>query len=80
MSQIDSNLIPKIERGKYLDLAKLLPKQKIIHCDGRLNMFEKDGMSYLQPANELEAPQINNLKQWEQAFELYAGIYCGKNP
>ena len=43
-------------------------------------MFEKDGISCLQPANEKEAPQINSLKRWEQAFEIYAAICSTKNP
>ena len=43
-------------------------------------MVEKDGLSYLQPVSEKETPQINNLKKWEQAFEVYATIYSKKNP
>ena len=60
-------------------LEKLLPKQKILNNDGRLNIIEKDGYSFLQLADEKETPQINNLKKWEQAFEIYAAIYSTKN-
>ena len=33
-SHVDKALREKIEKGLYVDLAKLLPKEKIIHDDG----------------------------------------------
>ena len=37
-------------------------------------------MSYFVPANEKELPAINSLRQWEQAFEVYATIYMETHP
>ena len=78
-SHVDKALREKIEKGLYVDLAKLLPKEKIIHDDGQLNMIQKDGFSYLQLVTHKEALGITNIKCWEQAFEIYASIYMEKN-
>ena len=49
---INEATVNKIQNGKYMDLAKLLPKEHILHNDGSLRMIEKDGMSFLQPVTE----------------------------
>ena len=77
---VDPALVPKIQRGKYVDLAKLLPKEKILHDDGRLQMVNKDGYSFLVPVTEKETLAIKCFKHWEQAFEIYASLYLTKNP
>ena len=64
-AHIDNVLMAKIERGEYMDLARLLLKQKVLHNDGCLNMIEKDGVSFLQPVSEKDIHQINNLRCWE---------------
>ena len=77
---IDSNLVVKIEKGQFVDLEKLLPREKILHKDGRLNIIEKDGISYFQLVSEKESPSITNIRKWEQAFHLYATIFSEKHP
>ena len=77
---VDPTLVPKIERGEYVDLAKLLPKEKVLYDDGRLQMISKDGYSFFVPITEKETPLINCFKRWEQAFEIYTSIYLAKNP
>ena len=42
IAHIDNNMMQKIEKWEYIDLAKLLPREKIIHSDGRLQMIHKD--------------------------------------
>ena len=79
-SHIDPSLVTKIEKGEYIELVKLLPCKKIIHSDGRLQMIYKDGCQFLQPISEKDAPPINSLHRWEQAFEIYSTIYTAKNP
>ena len=63
-----------------MDLAKLLPWEKILHDDGSLSMYEKDGISYLQPVVNKTQPTISDLRKWQQAFELYATIYTERHP
>ena len=79
-SHTDGALIAKIESGKFVELEKLLPKEKIIHSDGTLQMIYRDGAQFLQPVSEKDTRPINSLRRWEQAFEIYATIYTMKKP
>ena len=81
---IDSGLQQKIEKGCYVDLDKLLPKDK--GFDGtqqysnetKLERVQSDGNTYLVPARKTS--RINCFRRWEQAFRMYTTIYCSKNP
>ena len=81
---IDPNLIQKIESGEFVDLDKLLPKDKIsglgskLSDDNRMEWVHRDGGTYLVPANG--DSKMTGIRRWEQAFRIYATIYCGANP
>lgn len=49
-AHVDQTLIEKIERGNFVDLAKLLPKEKVLHHTECLSVINKDGISYFIPA------------------------------
>ena len=36
-------------------------------------------MMFLAPVHDREQ-KINNIRHWEQAFRIYAAIYCNANP
>ena len=78
---VDKSLKAKIEQGEYVDLEKLIPKKKFKHNteDSRLEWVTRDGMTFLAPAQDREC-QINSIRCWEQAFRVYAAIYCNANP
>ena len=77
---MDPNLISKIEQGEYVDLEKLLPKDKKRRSeDNRMEWIYSEGSTYLGPVSD-RANKINGFKRWEQAFRVYATIYCGANP
>ena len=81
---IEPNLIHKIEKGEFVELEKLIPKDKAGPLgnsagDGRLEWVQKDGGTYLVPANNKDT-KITGIRKWEQAFRAYATIYCGANP
>ena len=82
---IDKNTQEKIEKGDYVDLEKLLPKTTytgaLANTDGtnHLEWVQKDGHTFLAPANDRQG-RINGFRRWEQAFRMYATIYCGANP
>ena len=40
-----------------------------------VELINKEGRSYLIPANNKDAPVINSFRRWEQAFRVYAGIF-----
>ena len=77
---IEPNLIHKIEKGEFVELEKLLPKEKFGKNgdDNRLEWVHKDGGTFLVPANR--DVKIGSFRKWEQAFCAYATIYCSANP
>ena len=79
MCHVDGSLKSKIEKGGFVELDKLLPKKKMCQEDKRLEWVTKDGMTFLLPAQDREQ-RITNVKKWDQAFRVYAAIYCGANP
>ena len=81
---IDQSLREKIEKGAYVDLEKLLPKERgnsfggAGEDGGRLEWVRRDGHTFLAPVND--KGRIFGFRKWEQAFRTYATIYCGANP
>ena len=67
--QVDPNLVVKIERGKFVDLEKLLPKRKRKQqgMDNRLEWVQDKAGTFLVPALDREN-KINNVRRWDQAF------------
>ena len=78
---VDSALISKIEKGEFVDLDKLLPKdkRKKFIDDNRMEWVHSDGGTFLAPVSD-RTSKITNFRRWEQAFRVYATIYCGANP
>ena len=77
---IEPNLIHKIEKGEFVELEKLLPKDKLggSKDDNRLEWVQRDGCTFLVPAQR--DGKIGSFRRWEQAFRAYVTIYCGANP
>ena len=77
---VDPVLRAKIERGEFVELEKLLTKEKFKSRsdEGRLEFYNKDGHTYLAPVNR--KGKITNIRRWEQAFRVYAAIYSKANP
>ena len=77
---VDGNLITKIENGEFVDLDKLLPKDKKRKGDdNRMEWIHSDGGTYLAPISNCST-KITGFRRWEQAFRIYSTIYCGANP
>ena len=79
---VEAGLRSKIERGEYVDLEKLLLKDKPFARaapDSRMGLFTKDGVTYFAPAGDREV-KISNVRKWEQAFRVYTAIYSKANP
>ena len=80
---IDPNLIAKIEKGEFVELEKLLPKDRAQYSRGggeenRLEWVQRDGNTFLVSAGK--DAKITGIRRWEQAFRAYATIYCAANP
>ena len=78
---IEPSLIHKIEKGEFVELEKLLPKDRLGGARGdenRLEWVQREGGTFLVPAQKDN--RIGNFRCREQAFRAYATIYCGANP
>ena len=80
VSHLDQALIAKIEKGDYVDLHKLLPKEKILHDEGKIQLVHHEGNTFFVPVMEKDTPTINSIRKWEQGFEVYAITYVRANP
>ena len=74
---IDPTLIHKIEKGEFVELEKLLPKDRLggKNDEGRMEWVHREGGMFLVPAQRDN--KIASFRRWEQAFRAYATIYCG---
>ena len=88
-SQIEPGLKAKIEKGEFIDLDKLLPKDKFssgLKGNDELNkhlfqLITQGTNSYMGTADHhRNANKINSIKKWDQAFRVYAAIYTQANP
>ena len=75
---LDASLKHKIIKGDFIDLERLLPKERggfgLLSNDCKLEWINKDGSTYLAPAAAKES-KINGIRKWEQAFCIYAAVY-----
>ena len=77
---VEPGLISKIENGEFVDLDKLVPKDKRKRIeDNRMEWVHADGNTFLAPVADRNS-KINGFRRWEQAFRVYATIYCGAKP
>ena len=82
---LEPSMKNKIERGEYVDLERLLPKDKF---KNRLQdtegfslpeIFTRGGHTYVGTPPDKEQ-KINSIRKWEQAFRVYAAVYTEAHP
>ena len=78
---IEQNLTDKIQKGEFVDLEKLLPKDRggFRSEEKRFEIVSKEGVAYLTPAQD-KNNRISSVRKWEQAFRVYTAIYSKANP
>ena len=71
-AHIDKTLRRKIQDFEFIDLARLLPRNRGITAEDeqhqRLEIVTKNGTSFLLPAPDHDNLTINSYGRWEQAF------------
>ena len=74
---IDQTMKQKIANHKYVDFARLLPKDRITsEDDHRMQLLSRGGSTYFVPVADREsAGNINSFQQWEQAFRVFSDAY-----
>ena len=78
---VDPMLIPKIQREEFVDLEKLTPRLKNkfnLENQNKTELCIQDGHTYFTPYIDRER-KITNFRKWENAFRVYATIYCQAN-
>ena len=79
--QIDNNLRERIREGAYVDFVRLIPHDRLDYEeDQRMEMVNRNGLSYWVPLKERDSTSINNFQKWEQAFRIFSKIYTEKFP
>ena len=85
-SQIEPALCTKIERGEFIELERLLPKDRsggrFAHEELNKQLFQlisQGTNSYVDPPMP-KGGKINNVRKWDQAFRVFAAIYTQANP
>ena len=79
---VNANLRAKIEAGQFVDLEKLLLKDRstsVGQSESRMGIYQRDGLTYFIPSSDRDI-KISNVRKWEQAFRVYAAIYSKANP
>ena len=77
-AHLDEAMVNKIKVGDYVDFGKLIPRDRMIDDDGRMELCIRNGRTFwMLVANTVS---INNFSRWEQAFRVYSNIYCKANP
>ena len=80
---IEPAIKEKIQRGDFVDLEKLLPKEKggnnfAVQDQPAMELLTMGGRTFLAPP-QLNR-KINSLQKWDQAFRTYTMIYVQSNP
>ena len=75
---VDQGLKQKIEKGEFIDLEKLLPKNRNLRTENKLDLVYHDGQSFFVLAQN--DSKIAGICKWEQAFCIYAAVYSQTNP
>ena len=84
-SQIEPGLRVKIEKGEYIELERLLPRDnRSLGGNDEINrqLFQliAQGMNNYLEQPVAKARKINSIRKWDQAFCVYAAIYTHANP
>ena len=80
---VDQVLKEKIEKGEYVDLARLLPKDRVQAIDDAdkqtLQLYHKDGQTFYAPPVS-QGVAISSYGKWDKAFRIFSNIYLEKYP
>ena len=77
---VDKQLREKIKRGEFVELEKLLRKNKFSKPKEKWQMGRNaEGFPIWEPCEDKEC-KITGIYKWDQAFRAYATIYSQDNP
>ena len=78
-THLDDNLKKKIQSYEFVDFGKLIAKNRNYQDEHqRLEIVNKNGMSFLSSVSDRETININTYARWEQAFRVYSNVLMSK--
>ena len=77
---VKPSLCEKIENGQFVKLDRLLPKTRsqIMNDEQQMQFVNCNGVTFWIPVDNNN--KVTGIKKWDQAFCIYAAIYCRANP
>ena len=80
-AHIDEQIKKKIQNMEYVDLGKLLQKNRTLREeDHRMEIVSRNRLTFLSPIADRDQVQINSYMKWEQSFRIYSNILTSKYP
>ena len=82
-THVDENLRKKIFNFEYVDFSRLIGGPRSFRDDEegqRLEIVNKNGMSYLSPVSEKDRTSISSYQKWEQAFRVFSNVITAQYP
>ena len=79
-NHVDASMKDKIISGEYVDLVKLLPRDRVMSSDEpqKIELVTKEGQMFWMPV--VDSNKITGYNRWDQAFRVYSNIYCKEYP
>ena len=79
-THVDESFKKKILNYEYVDFSKLIAHNRVLRKDNhqRLEIINKNGVSFLSPVSDKDALQITSYGHWEQAFRVFSNILTSK--
>ena len=78
---LDETLKKIIVSFDYIDFSKLLTCHKVFRDeDQRMEIVNKNGMTFLSPVFECDHVYISSYSKWEQAFRVYSNVLTAADP
>ena len=81
-AHIDNSLRAKILNFEFIDFSQLIAKNRATRDDEgqRLEIVNRNGLSYLSPISDRENVTISTYNRWEQVFRVYSNVLTSKYP
>ena len=81
-AHIDDALKRKVLNFEYVNFSKLMVCNKPVKEDDhqRLEIINKNGMSFLSPISDRDNLNVSSYSHWEQAFRVFSNIITSKYP
>ena len=77
-THLDEQMVKKIKAGDYVEFGKLIPWDKVIDNEGRMELCVRNGKTFWMLVSNTVS--INSFARWEQAFRVFSNIYSKANP